>query len=141
MYVIDIDTAENTIVIGPEDHLLASELHAAQATFIDGVALRGVPMRVSAKVRYKSPEAPALLIPDKDSDGFTLQFDDPQRAVTPGQAVVLYNGGRMLGGGVIQRSVAAEEVHGLPTSRAGGVKSNSGSRGNNVHHCLVTWFA
>ena len=111
MYVIDIDTAENTIVIGPEDHLLADTLHAAQSTFIDGFApTGGGPIRVSAKVRYKSPEAPALLMPDTDGgDGFTLEFDEPQRAVTPGQAVVLYDGDRMLGGGVIERSMAAEE--------------------------------
>ncbi len=113
MYVIDIDTAENTIIIGPEDHLLASGLHAAQATFIDGsVPAGGEPMRVTAKVRYKSPEAPALLIPDADGgDGFTLEFDDPQRAVTPGQAVVLYDGGRMVGGGVIERAAAVQESH------------------------------
>ena len=114
MYVIDIDTMENTIVIGPEDHLLADSLRAAQATFIDGVAPGRIPMRVSAKVRYKSPEAPALLIPDAEGDSFTLEFDEPQRAVTPGQAVVLYNGGRMLGGGVIERSVTAEMPHASP---------------------------
>ena len=113
MYVIDIDTAENTIVIGPEDHLLADSLHAGQATFIDGsVPAGGAPMRVTAKVRYKSPEAPALLIPDADGgDGFTLEFDDPQRAVTPGQAVVLYDERRMVGGGVIERAVAADKPH------------------------------
>ena len=69
-------------------------------------------MRVTAKVRYKSPEAPALLIPDADGgDGFTLEFDDPQRAVTPGQAVVLYDGGRMMGGGVIERAADVQESH------------------------------
>ena len=114
MYVIDIDTTENTIVIGPEDHLLANGLHAAQATFIDGVASAGVPTRVSVKVRYKSPEAPALLIPDTDGDGFTLEFDDPQRAVTPGQAVVLYDGDRMMGGGVIERAVTTDAAHDSP---------------------------
>ena len=116
MYVIDIDTAENTIVIGPEDHLLADGLRAAQATFIDGSPpANGEPARVTAKVRYKSPESPALLIPDTDGGrGFTLEFDEPQRAVTPGQAVVLYDAGRMLGGGVIERAMAAEESHDTP---------------------------
>ncbi len=116
MYVIDIDTAENTIVIGPEDHLLADGLRAAQATFIDGSPpANGGAMRVTAKVRYKSPESPALLIPDTDGGGgFTLEFDEPQRAVTPGQAVVLYDAGRMLGGGVIERAVAADESRDSP---------------------------
>ena len=114
MYVIDINTTENTIVIGPEDHLLASGLRAAQATFIDGVTPGGEPMRVSAKVRYKSPEASALLIPNADDDGFTLEFDEPQRAVTPGQAVVLYDDGRMLGGGLIEHAVAVEGLHDSP---------------------------
>ena len=109
MYVIDIDTSENTIVIGPEDHLLANSLHAAQATYIDGFTPADSPIRVAAKVRYKSPEAPAFLIPNAGGDGFTLEFDEPQRAVTPGQAVVLYDDGRMLGGGVIERAVATEE--------------------------------
>ena len=105
MYVIDIDAADNTVVIGPEEKLLARGLRASGATFLgsdwsdhDG------PRRVTAKVRYKSPEMPAHAIP-LGGDAFTLRFDEPQRAVTPGQAVVLYDGGRMLGGGVIDAAI------------------------------------
>ncbi len=119
MYVIDIDTADNTIIVGPEDRLLAQGLRATQATFIEGtMPTNGAPLRVSAKVRYKSPEAPALLTLEGD-DVITLHFDDPQRAVTPGQAVTLYDGERMLGGGVIESSIAAEDVTGAQrTARA-----------------------
>ena len=105
MYVIDIDAADNTVVIGPEEKLLAHGLRASGATFLgsdwsdhDG------PRRVTAKVRYKSPEMPAHAIP-LGGDAFTLRFDEPQRAVTPGQAVVLYDGERMLGGGVIDAAI------------------------------------
>ena len=114
MYVIDIDTAENTIVIGPEDLLLAQGLRATQARFIDGLSpANGEPIHVTAKVRYKSPESPALLIPD-GADAFTLRFDEPQRAVTPGQAVALYDGERMIGGGVIDGAIAAEDTSDSP---------------------------
>ena len=114
MYVIDIDTAENTIVIGPEDLLLAQGLRATQATFIDGLRpANGEPIRVTAKVRYKSPESPALLIPE-GADAFTLRFDEHQRAVTPGQAVALYDGERMIGGGVIDGAIAAEDTSDSP---------------------------
>ena len=105
MYVIDIDAADNTVVIGPEEKLLAHGLRASGATFLgsdwsdhDG------PRRVTAKVRYKSPEMLAHAIP-LAGDAFTLRFDEPQRAVTPGQAVVLYDGERMLGGGVIDAAI------------------------------------
>ena len=112
MYVIDIDTTENTIIVGPEDQLLANELRAGQAAYIDGATpSAGAPIRVTAKVRYKSPEAPALLIPDADGGGgFSLEFDEPQRAVTPGQAVVLYDNERVIGGGVIERATAGEQT-------------------------------
>ena len=109
MYVIDIDTAENTLVIGPEERLLAQGLRASQATYIRGALPDGAsPLRVTAKVRYKSPETPALLLPHED-DTFTLRFDTPQRAVTPGQAVALYDGERMIGGGVIDSALEPQE--------------------------------
>ena len=57
------------------------------------------PMRVQAKLRYTPRTAPALLVPTQT--GCRLEFDEPQRAATPGQFAVCYDGARLLGGGVI----------------------------------------
>jgi tRNA-specific 2-thiouridylase len=56
--------------------------------------------RVTAKVRYRSPEAPGTLS-QLSSDRLAVLFDEPQRAVTPGQAIVFYEGEVVLGGGII----------------------------------------
>ena len=60
------------------------------------------PLRVTARTRYHQVEQPATVYP-AGPDGFRLEFDQPQRAPTPGQAVVLYQGDTVLGGGTIVR--------------------------------------
>ena len=61
------------------------------------------PLRVTARTRYRQAEQPATAYPLADGR-IRLKFDSPQRAVTPGQAVVLYDGERVVGGGTIQRA-------------------------------------
>jgi tRNA-specific 2-thiouridylase len=58
------------------------------------------PLRAAVKVRYRHAEAPALLHPDEG--GVIVEFEKPQRAVTPGQAAVFYDGEIVLGGGTIE---------------------------------------
>ena len=58
------------------------------------------PLRVRAKTRYRQEEREATVVPCGETR-FRLEFDEPQRAVTPGQAVVLYGGDTVLGGGTI----------------------------------------
>ena len=99
-YVLSIDAESNTVVVGDQEELLSDTLQAEQVSYVSGRAPEG-PIEVTAKFRYKSPEPPATLYPDGRSA--TVRFHQPQRALTPGQAVVFYAGDEVLGGGVIQR--------------------------------------
>ncbi len=101
LFVVDIDAAENRVVVGPHDMLMADALLAEDLTFISG-ALPDAPLNVQAKIRYRSEAVPATLVPGPDRTA-EVRFDTPQRAVTPGQAVVFYEGDRVLGGGTIAR--------------------------------------
>jgi tRNA-specific 2-thiouridylase len=104
-YVLAIDVNNNTLVVGPEDKLFASKLIATQARFARGNLEQ--PVAVKAKIRYKSPETSAMLYPCNDR--VEVRFDTPQRAVTPGQAVVFYQGDEVLGGGIIETGVASTD--------------------------------
>ncbi len=101
MYVVRIDAAKNEVVLGEEGRQLSSCLTAREMNYIpfEPGALTS-PRRVQAKIRYQAPPADAALIP-LDTDTARLEFDTPQRSITPGQSVVLYDGDLVLGGGVI----------------------------------------
>ena len=89
-------------VVGPQEALESSALLATDVTFISGQTPAGA-THVEAQVRYRSPAVPATLFPRED--GFRVDFVQPQRAVTPGQAVVFYRGAEVLGGGTIQAAL------------------------------------
>ena len=101
MFVMDIDADRNTVTLGEKGMEFSSALTAGDVNFISGERPNGA-VRVSAKVRYQAPPAPALLTPLPDG-GVRLEFDTPQRAVTPGQAVVFYDGDIVLGGGTVEK--------------------------------------
>ncbi|MFC1962813.1 tRNA 2-thiouridine(34) synthase MnmA [Chloroflexota bacterium] len=99
LYVIAIDASANRVIVGPEAMLFKQETHIGRVSWISGSPPAQLP-RVRVKIRYRSPEAEALLIPE---NGRTkVRFYQPQRAITPGQAAVFYEGDRMLGGGIIE---------------------------------------
>ncbi len=100
LYVVAIDAGRNTVVVGPEDRLYSSRLSAAGMSWVS--RRPEAPTRVQAKVRYRSPAVSAVLRPD--NGGVEVLFDEPQRAVTPGQSVVFYQGCEVIGGGVIEAS-------------------------------------
>jgi len=102
MYVCSIDPVENTVTLGKRDDLLSYDATVADVSFVSGVAPQK-PVRCSAKIRYRQKDESAWLIP-ADGSLFTLRFDMPQRAVTPGQAAVFYDGDTVLGGGTIVRA-------------------------------------
>ena len=99
LYVLKIEPEHNRIVLGSEKELYSQKLTAQELNWISGEAPRE-PMTVTAKVRYKSKEAEAILSPHDDS--VDVCFSRPQKAVTPGQAIVFYNAGEVLGGGTIR---------------------------------------
>ncbi len=101
LYVISKDMATNTVVLGPNDALFSKELWASDVNFITVDKLTE-PMRVTAKARYRMKDVPATIEPAEDGLVHVI-FDEPQRAITPGQAVVFYDGQYVVGGGIIER--------------------------------------
>lgn len=99
LYVIRIDRERQRLVVGSEDELLSTTLRAERTNWISIPALTE-PLRVTAKVRYRHKEAPATIEPLGD-DSVRVRFDEPQRAFTPGQAVVFYQDEVVVGGGWI----------------------------------------
>lgn len=99
-YVCGIDSVNNTVMLGTNEDLYKIELVASDFNWISGEAPK-LPIRCSAKIRYRQTEQAATAVPCDDGS-VSVVFDEPQRAITPGQAVVLYDGDVVLGGGVIQ---------------------------------------
>ncbi|MCJ7670146.1 MAG: tRNA 2-thiouridine(34) synthase MnmA, partial [Dehalococcoidia bacterium] len=101
LYVIRIEPESNRIVLGPEKELYSQKLTAQKLSWISGKVPRE-PITAQAKIRYKSKEAEAVLFFRNDS--VDVHFTQPQKAVTPGQAIVFYNLDEVLGGGIIESS-------------------------------------
>lgn len=99
LYVLEKDTAHNAIRLGPDSALWSRTLTAERVNWISIPELSG-PMAVTAKTRYSQREAAAVVEPLPEGR-VRVVFDEPQRAITAGQAVVLYDGETVVGGGTI----------------------------------------
>jgi tRNA-specific 2-thiouridylase len=99
LYVIQINGADKQVVVGSDEHLYSKTLRARRLNFIS-VNCLAEPMRVSVKIRHRHEPAAATL-EKSGEDEVLATFDQPQRAVTPGQAAVFYNDGIVVGGGWI----------------------------------------
>jgi tRNA-specific 2-thiouridylase len=97
-YVVQIDAGRHRVVIGSRDELLRRTLRAGAVNWLCEPPTE--PFRCDAKIRYLHAPAAATAMPIGAGE-FTVEFDEPQSAITPGQAVVLYLGDRVLGGGTI----------------------------------------
>jgi tRNA-specific 2-thiouridylase len=102
-YVLKIVPDDNTVVLGNREDLLARGLIALRVNWLIDEPAAGL-LSCQAKIRYRHPPAPATvsLLPD---GGARVEFAEPQSAITPGQAVVFYDGPRVLGGGWIAVAV------------------------------------
>lgn len=98
LFVCDILPEENQVVLGTKEELFSDSLVAEDVNLIS-VPDMPEPMRVAAKIRYRHPEQPAVAW--TEGGRLFVRFDEPQRAVTKGQAVVLYQGDVVVGGGTI----------------------------------------
>jgi len=97
-YVTRISACDNTVTLGDRDDLLTKTLHANHCQFADIERLQKNPL-VLARIRYKSPATPAHV--SIEDDTISVLFDEPVWGVTPGQSIVLYQNGRVVGGGLI----------------------------------------
>jgi len=99
LYVQRIDVQNNTVTLSEDHELFADSLVATEFNWISGKEER-TEVKCKAKIRYRMKEQPATAYPQPDGT-VRIVFDEPQRAITPGQAVVLYDGDIVLGGGRI----------------------------------------
>lgn len=100
LYVVKVDPEKNEVILGSNDDLFTTTLTACDINLISVPSI-DKPMRVYAKVRYRHTAQPAT-VTQLDSDTIRVVFDSPQRAITKGQSVVLYDGDVVVGGGKIQ---------------------------------------
>lgn len=99
MYVCSLCPQNNTVILGDNADLFKSELTASNINFITCDSLTA-PIKCEAKVRYSQSQQPATVWQTADNE-IRVEFNEPQRAITPGQAVVLYDGDTVIGGGTI----------------------------------------
>ncbi|MBD0325994.1 MAG: tRNA 2-thiouridine(34) synthase MnmA, partial [Pyrinomonadaceae bacterium] len=101
LYVVSIDAERNRVVVGHQEELLSEEFTAAGVNWI-AFDNPSDPVRAEVRVRYRHEPAPASVTP-LENNRARVRFDEPQRAITPGQATVFYRGDEVIGGGWIVR--------------------------------------
>ena len=108
VYVCSKDMDRNTVTVGPNEALFSDALIGSDWNWFPFPTLEE-PIRVSAKARYNQSPQPATAYPMPDGAA-KIVFDEPQRALTPGQAVVLYDGDLVVGGGTITSVIKKGEA-------------------------------
>ncbi len=100
LYVTGLDVVGNRVLLGDDEDLFSKELTAHSMNLIKYNSLPREGMRVTAKIRYKDEGASATVIP-LGVDRVQVVFEEPRRAITPGQSVAFYEGDDLVGGGII----------------------------------------
>ena len=100
LYVCGVDLEKNTVILGKNEALYSKSLTAKNINLISVPSIEK-PMKIKAKIRYRQTEQWATAV-QTDEDTLKIEFDEPQRAITRGQAVVFYDGDTVVGGGTIQ---------------------------------------
>ncbi len=99
LYVTAIETDRNAVIVGTKEQTYSTELTAGELNWI-AVPAPEHPIHIKARIRYRHKEAEATVIP-QDDNTVHVMFNEPQMAITPGQAVVFYDGDKVMGGGTI----------------------------------------
>ena len=99
LYVTQLNASENTVVVGESDALLEDTMHVERINLI-AIEKLTEPIRANVKIRSRDDGGPATITPISDTEA-VVKFDEPRRAITPGQATVFYDGEYVLGGGWI----------------------------------------
>jgi len=102
LYVIAIDQERNAVIVGTKKEVYSDELIA---TGLNWIAIESLeqPIKVKAKIRYRHQEADAVITPLLSEDRVHVRFKQPEMAITPGQAIVFYDGDTVVGGGTIEQ--------------------------------------
>ena len=106
MYVVDLVPERNLVVIGEKHHLLADGLEATGLNLMKYARLEE-PLRAHVKIRYNDRGAPGTVY-QTGADTIRIEFDEPRRAVTPGQSVVFYQDDAVIGGAFIRKALRRE---------------------------------
>ncbi len=101
LYVVDIDTQENALVVGPNEETFVGDFLVADCRFLPCEELT-TEEQVQIQIRYNGPAHPGTISPRRDGE-VRVSFAEPQRAIAPGQAAVFYRGDLVMGGGTIQK--------------------------------------
>jgi tRNA-specific 2-thiouridylase len=104
LYVTGINGETNTVTVGPDEDLLGKRLIVRDVNWI-GIESITSPLRVQAKIRYMHEAREAVISRAPDGDSVTVEFSEAQRAITPGQYAVFYDGDNVIGAGVIERTM------------------------------------
>ena len=107
MFVVEIEPESRTVVIGPREELLGRGVVAREVNWLVDAPALGT--ELSVQIRHRSRPASGVLV-RRDGDEVELALDEPVTAISPGQSMVLYDGDRVLGGGVIERGRRALPV-------------------------------
>lgn len=99
LYVCEIDVQNNRVVLGGNEELFSKSVDVCEVNWISGVSPKK-PITCKVKIRYRMKEHPAVIYPGENNTAH-IEFEEPQRAKTPGQAAVFYDGDVVLGGGII----------------------------------------
>jgi tRNA-specific 2-thiouridylase len=113
MFVVEIRPADRAVVIGPREALLGRGVVAREVNWLADVPAAGAV--VSVQVRHRARPVPATLVRAEPGE-VELALGEPVAAITPGQSLVLYDGERVLGGGVIEGALG--QRRGLPVVAA-----------------------
>jgi tRNA (5-methylaminomethyl-2-thiouridylate)-methyltransferase len=108
LYITDINPETNAIIVGVREEVYQDELIASELNWI-AIEKLAQTIKVKAKIRYVHQEAEATVTPIS-KDRVYVKFDEPQMAITPGQAVVFYQGNVVVGSGTIERVRAGDEI-------------------------------
>jgi tRNA-specific 2-thiouridylase len=100
LYVIATEPMSQRVIVGGNNELLRTTMRVKEVNWIS-VAPIGAPVRATVRIRNKHLPAPATVSPTSDPSRVEVRFDEPQRAITPGQGAVIYDGEIVLGGGWI----------------------------------------
>lgn len=125
LYVVEIDEKTDTVIVGPKEAIEGFSLLADPVNFV-AVEELSKPMEVTCKIRYRVQAAPAVIQPDARG-GVITNFEMPQRAISPGQSVVWYDGDVIIGGGIIDRDLK-QNFPGATEAREGNLSMGATAR-------------